>query len=228
LIYGALFSALLILLRLVWTYPGAYFANLIRRKIFRQKEKVPSLTQIFVVGWTGMRGVISLAAAIALPQTLDNGELFVQRNFIIFLAFSVILVTLVFQGLTLPPLIRALHLAGAPETDTEENEARRTILQTVLRRLAQSAEKDDPQFATVYQDLIQHYQQRLDSISQNLELAEPDAGSHLYKRFVSLSEEMLQVERAAAVQLRTEGRIDDELLRRIERELDLEETRLLL
>jgi len=226
--YGALFSALLILLRLVWTYPGAYLANLIRSEIFRQKEKVPSLNQIFVVGWTGMRGVISLAAAIALPQTLENGDLFVQRNFIIFLAFSVILVTLVFQGLTLPPLIRALHLAGAPETNTEENEARRTMLQTVLRRLEQSAEKDEPQFATVYQDLAQHYQQRLASLNHDLELTEADVGPNLYKRYVDLSQEMLRVERGAAVQLRTEGRIDDELLRRIERELDLEETRLLL
>jgi CPA1 family monovalent cation:H+ antiporter len=128
----------------------------------------------------------------------------------------------------LPPLIRALHLAGAPETNTEENEARRTMLQTVLRRLEQSAEKDEPQFATVYQDLAQHYQQRLASLNHDLELTEADVGPNLYKRYVDLSQEMLRVERGAAVQLRTEGRIDDELLRRIERELDLEETRLLL
>ena len=104
--YGALFSAFLILLRLVWIFPGAYLAHLIRRRVLHQNEKLPPPRQIFVVGWTGMRGVISLAAAIALPQALANGAPFAQRNLIIFLAFSVILVTLVLQGLTLP------HTAG--------------------------------------------------------------------------------------------------------------------
>src|SRR6266699_988411 len=114
LVYGAFFSAFLILLRLMWMFPGAYVANVIRRRILRQNERLPQARQIFVVGWTGMRGVISLAAAMGLPQTLADGSPFAQRNVIIFLAFSVILVTLVLQGLTLPPLIRALGLAGFP------------------------------------------------------------------------------------------------------------------
>src|SRR3954452_8422637 len=107
-LYGLAFSGLLILLRLIWIFPGAYVANVIRRRILHQKARLPSSRHIFIVGWTGMRGVVSLAAAIALPQTLAGGVPFTQRNMIIFLAFSVILVTLVLQGLTLPPLIRAL------------------------------------------------------------------------------------------------------------------------
>src|SRR5215468_3772694 len=128
LMYGAFFSAFLILLRLIWTFPGARLSFFIRRRILRQREPLPPARQLFIIGWTGMRGVISLAAAIALPHTLANGTLFAQRQLIIFLAFSVILVTLVLQGLTLPPLIRALGLAGAPIRNTEEDEARRIIL----------------------------------------------------------------------------------------------------
>src|SRR5207248_556125 len=78
--YGAAFSGFLILLRLIWMFPGAYLANLIRRRILHQSERMPGARQIFVVGWTGMRGVISLAAAIALPQTLANGSPLDQRN----------------------------------------------------------------------------------------------------------------------------------------------------
>src|SRR5246127_1814877 len=77
--YGALFSAFLILVRLIWNFPGAYLANLIRRHILHQRDPMPGVRQIFVVGWTGMRGVISLAAAIALPQTFENGTPFTQR-----------------------------------------------------------------------------------------------------------------------------------------------------
>ena len=112
LLYGAIFSGLLIMLRVLWIFPGAFMSNLIRRRILHQNEPLPPARQIFIVGWTGMRGVISLAAAIALPQTLANGAPFVQRDLIIFLTFSVILVTLVLQGLTLPPLVRRLAWPG--------------------------------------------------------------------------------------------------------------------
>ncbi len=108
--YGGVFSALLIALRVAWSLPGAFVSNFIRRRILHQKEGPPQVRQIFIVGWTGMRGVVSLAAAIALPATLANGVPFTQRNLIIFLTFSVILVTLVLQGLTLPPLVRAARI----------------------------------------------------------------------------------------------------------------------
>src|SRR5439155_26609739 len=103
-----------------------------------------------------MRGVISLAAAIALTQTLADGSPFAQRNMIIFLAFSVILVTLVLQGLTLPPLIRVLGLAGTSAPHPEEREARRAILQAALAHLEEARSKDGPKSAEVYADLAQH------------------------------------------------------------------------
>jgi monovalent cation/hydrogen antiporter len=226
--YGALFSALLILLRVIWIFPGAYLANLIRRRVLHQKEKLPPPRQIFVVGWTGMRGVISLAAAIAMPQVLANGAPFAQRNLIIFLAFIVILVTLVLQGLSLPPLIRALGLAGASAPNPEEREARLAVLRAALNYLEEAKKKDKPEFAETYDDLAQHYSHRLTTLVDKGESLEDGIRPDFHRRFVDLSRELLRVERQAAVHLRNEGRIGDELLRQLEHELDLGETRLLL
>jgi CPA1 family monovalent cation:H+ antiporter len=225
--YGALFSAFLIALRLIWMFPGAYFANLIRRRILHQNERMPATRQIFVVGWTGMRGVISLAAAFALPQTLANGIPFVQRNMIIFLAFSVILVTLVLQGLTLPVFIRLLGLAGAAAPHTEEREARRAILEAALEHLDQARKGNAPGTAEAYDDLSQHYRHRLAALSESGDEAEERSPSAFYQRFVELSRELLRVERHTAVQLRNQRRISDELLRELERELDLHDAQLL-
>jgi monovalent cation/hydrogen antiporter len=226
LMYGAAFSAFLIILRLLWMYPGAYFANVIRTGLLHQKEPMPGVRQIFVVGWTGMRGVVSLAAAIALPQTLSDGAPFEQRNMIIFLAFSVILVTLVLQGLTLPPLIRALGLAGVTEVNTEETEGRRAVLEAALAHLEDSRSKFGSEAAEVYEDLAQHYRHRLSTLGDGGDALEDSAGTIFYRRFVDLSRELLHVERRTAVRLRNERRISDELLRELEHELDLNEARL--
>src|SRR5215470_14863799 len=222
LVYGSIFSAFLILLRLIWAFPGARLSYFIRRRVLHQRE-APLARQIFIVGWTGMRGVISLAAAIALPQTLANGAPFSQRQLIIFLAFSVILVTLVLQGLTLPPLIRALGLAGVTGRNTEEEEARRAILKAALRRLDTVRESERADFAKVFDDLELHYRDRLATLREE----EADVRSARHRRFVELSRELLQVERRTAIRLRNEGRINDELLRQLERELDLAESRFL-
>jgi CPA1 family monovalent cation:H+ antiporter len=223
--YGALFSGIVILLRLVWMYPGAYIANLIRRRLLGQKEKMPPGRQIFVVGWTGMRGVIALAAALALPETLADGSPFPQRNLIIFLTFCVILVTLVLQGLTLPAVIRRLGLAGAEGRHCGEKEARRIVLESALTHLEAAREEDRPEFAGLYDDLAQHYRQRIASVSGGSELQD-GAGEEHYARLLDLSLELNQVERETAIQLRKEGRINDEVFRELERELDLSEVRL--
>lgn len=114
LVGGTLFSALVIVLRLVWVCPGAYVSNFIRRKLLHQEVEVPPLKRLFVVGGTGMRGVVTL------PEMLANGELFPQRNVVLFLTFCVICVTLVPQGLTLPVVIRRLGLAGSGMEGCEE------------------------------------------------------------------------------------------------------------
>src|SRR6185437_1523216 len=199
------FSAFLILLRLIWILPGTFVANLIRRHILHQNEPFPGLRRIFVVGWTGMRGVISLAAAIALPQTIAAGAPFVQRNMIIFLAFSAILVTLVLQGLTLPPLIRALGLVGAAELNAEEEDARRAILQSALQYLDDKREGSKPELIEVYDDIAQHYRSRLASLSNDESLSADGVGPEFHKRYVEVSRKLLKVERETAVRLRNEA-----------------------
>ena len=225
LLYGALFSALLILLRLVWIFPGASLAHLIRKHLLHQSMHMFTVRQALIVGWTGMRGVISLAAAIALPQTLGDRP-FAQRNLIVFLAFSVILVTLVLQGLTLPAVIRALGLAGDSAVDSEEKEARRLILEAALARLEQIRSQDRSEFADVYNDLAHHYRHRLATVSEG-EGLDKDSISAKYARSNDISRDLLNVERRTAVQLRNQRRISDEVLRQLERELDLSEAQLL-
>jgi monovalent cation/hydrogen antiporter len=234
--YAAVFSAFLILLRLIWTFPGAYAATLIRRHVFHQHEPMPGARRLFVIGWTGMRGVISLAAAIALPQTFENGTPFTQRSMIVFLAFSAILVTLVLQGLTLPPLIRALGLAGSSASHSaEDREARRTILTAALQYLDDAREhavrENDAgedaksELAEVYDDLSNHYHARLASLNEDDGNSADVLAPMFYKQYVEVSRKLLMVERQTAVQLRNQRRISDELLRELERELDLSESK---
>lgn len=222
---GLALSVILILLRLTWMYPGAFIANLIRRKVLKQKVEMPKLRQIFVVGWTGMRGVVALAAAISLPEVVNNGEAFPQRDLIIFLTFAVIIVTLVGQGLTLPPLIRALGLAGVHASHEEEHRARQQILRAALERLDQEREKDGEEFSEVYDQLVRMYEIKIEKYSDEEVPETLRAREHMAKHSKLLSE-MLRVERGMAVRMRNEGAIDDDLLRQLERELDLSEERL--
>src|SRR5262249_62083773 len=110
-----------------------------------------------------MRGVVSLAAALALPVVLADGSPFPNRNLIVFLTFCVLFVTLVLQGLTLPPLIRALGLAGAAGPNCEEQEARRILIRAAVSHLEQAKENDREEYAELYEDLTRHYSQRLAS-----------------------------------------------------------------
>ena len=108
-----------------------------------------------------MRGVVALAAAISLPEMLADGSPFPQRNLIVFLTFSVILVTLVLQGLTLPPLIRALGLGGSAGQQAEEQEARRAMIEAALEHLLRARAKNRAEFAHVYDDIEKNYTARL-------------------------------------------------------------------
>jgi len=228
-LYGAIFSAFLIVLRLLWVFPGTQVSYLIRRRLLHQKEATPTARLTFVVGWTGMRGVISLAAAIAVPQVLANGEPFAQRSMIIFLTFSVILVTLVLQGLTLPSVIRILGLAGASAPlchAEEEEEARKAMLEAALAHLEEARSKAGGSENEVYEDLALHYRRRLAVVGKGDDREQEGASLDFYKSFAELSRELLRVERQTALQLRNQRRISDEFLRELEHELDLSELRL--
>ncbi len=219
---GLMFSAVVILLRLIWVFPAAHISWWLRKRTGHLAERPPRSSSIFVVGWTGMRGVVSLSAALALPVSLANGSPFPQRTVIIFLTFFVILVTLVLQGLTLPRVIRGLGLAAGSGPNCEEQEARRIVIEAAVSYLEEAKTKDKREYAAIYDDLTGHY---LDSLA----VVRPEKNSegmisHQY-RHTQLSLEAMRVERATAIRLRNEGRISDDVLRRIERDLDLTEAR---
>jgi CPA1 family monovalent cation:H+ antiporter len=173
-----------------------------------------------------MRGVLALAAAMSLPERLADGTPFPQRNLIIFLTFSVILVTLVLQGLTLPSVIRMLGLAGTSGPNCEAREARSIMTRTALQRLEQARAQDIPELEPVYNDLNQHYEDRLQRLTRKNNGGE-ESSEH-YARVFDLKLDLLRAERETALSLRAAGRISDETLRQIERELDLRESELTL
>jgi CPA1 family monovalent cation:H+ antiporter len=206
-------------------FPGARIASLIRRKLLHQDVAVPSFRQIFVVGWTGMRGVVALAAAISLPDKLSDGTDFPQRNLIVFLTFTVILVTLVLQGLTLPPLIRSLGLAGLSGRDEEEDQARKLMVEAALSYLHSERERDAASLADVYEEIEHRYEHRLSALEAHLRDPESDEVTHVV-RYKQLMHELVRIERQTAISLRNQGKLNDEVLRRIEHELDLSELKL--
>jgi CPA1 family monovalent cation:H+ antiporter len=220
-LYGVLFSLLVIALRMVWVFPGSRVAMVIRRRVQHQEMSAPSARGTLVLGWTGMRGGIALAAAISLPQVMADGRPFVQRNLIIFLAYCVILVTLVLQGMTLPWLVRVLGLANAEEGNPEETMARREMLEAALRYLEECNPRDDEHLSALYEDLSGHYRHRLKMVTGQGQLTGDQEASH--QRFSQIAREAVEIERRTALRLRNEGQINDETLRTLERELDLRE-----
>jgi CPA1 family monovalent cation:H+ antiporter len=163
-----------------------------------------------------MRGAVSLAAALALPLG------FPQRELLVFLAFCVILVTLVGQGLTLAPLIKALHIDAGDEAAREEEEARRTSTQAALDEL-QRLRGDWPEHLPLIDRLADQFHHRMAHLSEDGEPSEVEQ-ERLEHR--SILGSVIKAERTAVGEMRERGEIDDGVLRAMERELDLEELRL--
>ena len=227
--YGLGFSVLLIVLRLAWMFPASWVAFWIRTRILKQDLKWAGAKQTFVVGWTGMRGVIALAAAISIPETLGDGTRFVQRDLIVFLTFVVILVTLVLQGLTLPPLIRALGLAGVKGSDEEELEARRSLLGEAVAYLETgAAQEEDEAVKHGYKDLLHRYRHQLEVVCDECHgtAQQSQEAVEKYERVGEIALGAVQAERRALIRLSHEGKAGDEVVRKLERELDLVEIKL--
>jgi len=219
--YGIGFSVVMIGVRMAWVYGETYIAYAIRRWGGKAEVEEPDPRRVFVVGWAGMRGVLSLAAAVSLPYVLPGGRTFPQRSMIIYLAFCLIVATLVVQGLTLPWLIRMLGLSESGGMNVEEQEARRVLLREALVHLARTRSKNRDQSA-MFGELIASYQQRLDAMPTGREKRAQGLVDQARRNAAILA--VLQVEREALIRLRDEGQIDDEVLRTLQRELDLEES----
>jgi len=223
--YGAVFSAVLILLRMVWVFPAVKIASFVERRLMgHSDEQELKPREVFVVGWTGMRGVLALAAAISVPEVLWNGRPFEARNLIVFLAFCVILVTLVLQGLTLPALIRGLGLAGVTGMEPEEREARRIVIKAAIRYLEEGRKSSGPEVEHLYDDMVHRYRHKLALVGGGTEESVGEVDRESYSRLRKIAEGTLEAERRTLIGLRDKGRISDDVLRTMERELDLAES----
>src|SRR6266404_1539413 len=187
-----------------------------------------SLTGVFmsaIVGWAGMRGVVSLAAAFALPLAMPTGQPFPGRDYILFVAFSVILVTLVLQGLTLPVLIRKLGVPRDAETDEEERLARLEANKAALRWIEEAGAngKFSPDATS---RLHAEYDERIEQLQLCAENPDDCRGEIATPQYQRLQHQALRIERKTIIRLRNERVINDDALRRIQRDLDLAEARL--
>jgi len=222
--YALVISLAVILIRILWVFPATYLPRLLFESI-RKKDPYPSWRHVTVVAWTGMRGVVSLAAALALPLTGRGGNPFPNRDLILFLTFIVILATLVVQGLSLPFLIRSLGIKDDGSAAREEREARLKANQAALARLKEIPERSTAK-ADAKRRLIIEYEDRI----RQLEDTDPAAANtprHLFSsEYEHLSQETLIAERQTILQLRNRGVISDEVLRHIQRDIDLAEARL--
>ena len=222
-LYAALVSLTVILVRISWVFPATYLPRRVSRRI-RERDPAPPWQAVTVIGWTGMRGVISLAAALALPLQTASGAEFVGRDLIIFLTFCVILATLVLQGLSLPALIRALGLEDDHIGDREETHGRIGVAEAALERLEELVEEE-----WVREDTAERtralYNYRRNRFATRFE-GDPDGVEERSGAYQRLMAELLGAQRQRLVRMRDEGLIGDEAMHRIERDLDLEESRL--
>src|SRR6266436_6383452 len=223
--YALLISLAVIVIRILWVFPATYLPRLGFKKVCRH-DPYPPWRPDTIVDWTGMRGVVSLAAALALPLTLrDSTTPFPARDLILFLTFVVILATLVLQGLSLPPLIRWLGIQDDRSMEREEREARLKANQAALTRLNEIAQRDPAK-----DDALQRLRVEYEDHIRQVEGAEPESAGTPLRLFSSeyerLSHEALQIERVTIIKLRNQDVISDEVLRRIQRDIDLAEARL--
>ena len=213
-------SVAVILARFAWTYPATYLPRWLSASI-RRKDPAPPWQWPFMLAFTGVRGIVSLAAALAVPVATAIGEPFPYRDLILFLTFAVVVVTLVGQGLTLPPVVRWLGLAHAGRRErradrAEEIGARQQAIRAALHRLETSAGDRYPK------DLVKaqhdHHRDRLRHIRDRNED---------HRRLIELDDNiellLIGAERDAINALYRAGKLKDEARRRIERELDLRE-----
>jgi Na+/H+ antiporter len=213
---GLAVGATVIVSRIVWVYPATYLPRFLSAKL-RARDPYPPARAVFIISWAGMRGVVSLAAAFALPPD------FPSRDLILFLTFCVILATLVGQGLSLPWLIRHLGVLAPAGQDGEEVHARLAAVEAALQRL-EELKHDFPDHLPLIEQLREEYEHEAGHV-----LPKPGEGPDESEQELldhrAIRNAVLVAQREAVIGLRDAGVINDETLRSIERDLDLEALR---
>jgi NhaP-type Na+/H+ or K+/H+ antiporter len=220
--YGLIISIAVIVGRIIWVYPATFIPRWFSKKI-RQREPKPDLRLVTIVAWSGMRGVVSLAAALALPLMIGENTPFPNRELIIFLTFSVIFSTLVLQGLTLRPMIKMFGIKSDGSEHEIERHARIKLAASVIEHIEEnySLSLSDE----VLNQIKSKYEIRMQRIRKD---ETPKMDEKQINEFHRIQQELINKERSFVLQLWTEGTLSDEVMRKIEYELDLEETRLIL
>src|SRR5258708_3584100 len=224
---AAVISLVVILARFLWIFPATYLPRRLIPAMAR-RDPAPPWQWPFALAFTGVRGIVSLAAALAVPLYISSGQPFPHRNLILFLTYAVIVVTLVGQGLLLPTVIRALGLADAGACERygeqiEEFQARRLAIESAIEHLHQlAAERDLPEAVT--QGLHTHYRSRLQHFEHEQTGAESPPQAAEVQDEVELL--LIKAERERINELHHAGTLKDEARRRIERDLDLRQAHL--
>lgn len=230
--YAALVALTIVAMRFAWVFPFTYLPRRLFTRI-RERDPDPPWQGPFAIAFTGMRGAVSLAAALSIPEVVEGGGEFPFRDLIIFLTFSTIVFTVCVEGLSLPYLLRALGLGADPEEVREEDLARLVAAEGALTRIEALRVEDwvredtADRVAGMYRFRQRRFRARLGKEPvDDLPLPadeDTDGRSRDYQR---LLREVLEAQREAMLALRREGRISDDVMRRIERDLDLEDARL--
>jgi monovalent cation/hydrogen antiporter len=224
-IFGCLIiSGTVILVRILWVFISAYAARAFSGRL-RTSDRYLDWQQPALISWVGIRGGISLAAALALPISLGDGSPFPARNEILILTFAVILATLVLQGLSLAGLLRWLNFAAEGAESAEEQRARLAINGVALEYLG-SVQKGDEIHRRAVEQLQETYRNRAERFNLTRHPG-PDAPEAVYLlALISLERKLIGIQRTTLIELRDRGTISDAVLRRLEVQLDLEESQL--
>jgi Na+/H+ antiporter len=214
-----------IVLRIVWVFPATYVPRWLFRRV-RERDPYPPWRYPAFVSWNGMRGAVTIAAALLVPLSTHAGAPLPGRDLILFFAFAVVLGTLVVQGLSMPLVIRALKLeADDGGAEAEEALARIRAAEAALARL-EELEAEDWVLDDTAERIRGIYRFRIDRFTAR---SNPDGDGKIEKRslkYQRLRRELIDAERQAVIELRNTGEISDEVMRLVERDLDLEASRL--
>ncbi|MEU0301212.1 Na+/H+ antiporter [Streptomyces sp. NPDC006175] len=223
--YAVLVFVAVVVVRFVWVYPATYLPHRLSGRV-REREGELSWKSPLIVGWAGMRGVVSLAIAFSIPMVTHDGEEFPARNLVLFLTFTTVIGTLVVQGLSLPLLVRVLKLPRRSERAETLAEAQAQSEASTAADASLEALLADPRNALpdpLVQRLRAVMERRRNAVWERLGAANPVTGESADGTYRRLAREMIAAEREVFVRLRDERRIDDEMLRALLRRLDLEE-----
>ncbi|RZK79167.1 MAG: Na+/H+ antiporter [Pedobacter sp.] len=226
--YALIISAIVIVVRIVMVYVAGFLPRLLSSKI-RRKEKSPGLKLPFIIGWAGMRGVVSLASALAIPLALNDGTPFPHRNMILFITFIVILITLVFQGLTLPLFLRWLKIEEMDERIPEEEQLESIRLQMAKDCIVYLNDKysDEMQQHETIARIKEQLERSIRATERKLiEQTQKDEVNSVRKLYRDIMLELISFRRVSLHKLRAGKEFDHEVLREMEDNLDLEEARL--